>query len=71
MMQALGNIFVGLVAIAVFVVVTRILGYLSIKFDIVNVDEDTEPMGVGCAMWIIVAILVFICWFVGYAINNF
>ena len=70
-MQILSDIFVGLVAIAVFVVVTRILGYLSIKFDIVNVDKDTEPMGVGCAMWIIVAMLVFICWLIGYLINNF
>lgn len=69
-MQILSDIFVGLVAIAVFVVVTRILGYLSIKFDIVNVDEDTEPMGVGCAMWVVVVVLVFICWLIGYLINN-
>ena len=70
-MKFLSNFFIGLVAVLVFVIVTRILGYLAIKFDIVNVSDDTEPTGVGCAMWFIIAILVFLCWFVGYAINNF
>ena len=71
MAEFLNNIFIGIVAILVCVIVTRILGYLAIKFDIVDVHDDTDLTGVGCAMWLVVAVLVFICWFVGYAINNF
>jgi len=70
-MQFLSNILIGLVAVMIFLIVTHILGYLSIKYNIVHNDNDNEPIGAGCAMWVVIAVLVFVFWFIGYAINAF
>ena len=71
MAEFLNNIFIGIVVVAAFLITTYALGYFSIKFNIINANEDAEPIGTGCAMWFAIAVLTFVVWFIGYAINAF
>jgi hypothetical protein len=71
MTEFLNNIFIGIVAIAAFLITTYVLGYFSIKFNIVNANKDAELIGTGCAMWVAIVILIFVVWIIGYAINAF
>lgn len=61
--------FIGLVAVATFLIVSSLLGWLGKAAGIVADDNDSSNLGVGCGLWIIIIVLAFICLIIGHFIT--
>lgn len=74
MKHILSNMFLGLVAVMTFVIVLRILGWFAIKVELVQTDEDrsnSNYVGVGCGLLLIILMLAGVFLIVGTLINSF
>ena len=69
MMHVLANMFIGLVAIMTFVIVLRALGWLAIKIELVQDSQDSNYVGIGCGLLMIIIILCAVCWMIGALIG--
>lgn len=66
MISIISKIFIGLVAVITFLIITNLLGWLGKKIGFVpNNNDENNDMEVGCALWFIIIILAFACFLIG------